>query len=113
MSKILFKPLILVLLVSLFIPFAINAEVEIENPIIYDTTAKLIGALVSFLMKIAIPIAVIMIVVAGFYFITATGDPEKIKTAKKIILWTLIGLIVILSAWGFIEVIETLFKEVK
>jgi len=25
----------------------------------------------------------------------------------------LIGLLVILSAWGFIEVIETLFKEAK
>jgi len=108
MSKILFKSLIIVL-VFLFIPFTINA-VEIENPITYESTPELIGALVNFLMMIAIPIATIMIVVAGFYFVTATGDPEKIQKAKRIVLWTLIGLLIILSAWGFIEVIETLFK---
>jgi len=112
MSKIFSKPLIFVLLVFLFIPFAINA-VDIINPITYNTTAELIGALVGFLMKIAIPIAVMMIVVAGFYFITAAGEPEKINTAKKIVLWTLIGLGIVLLARGFTEVIEMLFKEVK
>jgi len=49
-----------------------------------------------------------MIIVAGFYFITATGDPAKIDTAKKIILWTLIGLLVVISAKGLIA----LFKEI-
>ena len=109
MSKILSKSLILILLVSLFIPFAVDA-VTLRNPIKAKSFTELLNAIVSFLMMIAIPLASIMIVVAGFYFVTSVGEPEKIQTAKRIILWTLIGLIVILSAWGFIKVIENIFK---
>jgi len=48
-----------------------------------------------------------MIIVAGYYFVTAAGDPEKIQTAKRIILWTLIGLLVLFCATGLIELLKT------
>jgi len=50
----------------------------------------------------------IMILVAGFFFITAQGEPEKILKAKKIVLWSLIGLLVITSAKG----LTALFAEI-
>lgn len=110
MSKILSKSLILILLISLFIPFVVGAVVEIVNPITYESTAELIGALVNFLIKLAIPIATIMIVVAGIYFVISRGDPEKIILAKKMLFWTIVGLVIILFSWGLIEIIEDIFK---
>jgi hypothetical protein len=49
--------------------------------------------------------------VAGFYFITAAGDPKHITTAKQIILYTLIGLGIILSAEAIVEFLEKMFGK--
>ena len=104
------KSLVLLFLISIFIPLTVSAAVEIKNPLEHKTFELLLKAIVNFLIKLAIAIVPIMIVIAGYYFVTAGGEPEKIATAKKIILYTLIGLLIVLSAWGLIEVIENIFK---
>lgn len=43
-------------------------------------------------------ITVIMIVYAGYLFVRSSGDPNKVSTAKNIILYAVIGLIVIMAA---------------
>lgn len=43
-------------------------------------------------------VGVIMIMVAGFVFITAGGDSGKITTAKQTITYTVVGLVVIFLA---------------
>ena len=40
-------------------------------------------------------IAVIMIIFAGFTYVTSSGDDSKVKSAKNIILYAVVGLIVI------------------
>jgi hypothetical protein len=42
--------------------------------------------------------AVIMIVISGFFFITANGDSGKISSAKKTLTYAVIGLVVIALA---------------
>ena len=48
---------------------------------------------------IAFPIAVIFILWSGFLFVSAGGNPEKIKTARTTLLWAIIGLVVVTGAW--------------
>jgi hypothetical protein len=43
-------------------------------------------------------IAVIMVIIAGFYLIFSMGEDDKKDKAKKIIFYTLIGLVVLLFA---------------
>lgn len=50
-------------------------------------------------------IAVIVIVVAGFMYVTSGGDPAKVVRAKNAILYAVIGLVVIILAFiitGFV-----------
>ncbi|MGB2762555.1 MAG: pilin [Minisyncoccales bacterium] len=82
----------------------------IENPLCAETFEQLINAIVNFIFYIALAIAPIMFIIAGLAFITAAGDPAKIKTAKDIALWTAIGLIVVLLATGIIKVIQEIFS---
>ena len=108
MKSYLSKLLIFLVLISFCLPLTVEG-IRIENPLEYESFEELVDAIITFLaFRLGPPIAVIMILVAGFYFITAAGDPEKVNTAKRIILWTLIGLLVIFCAKGLI----TLFKEV-
>ena len=44
-------------------------------------------------------IAVIALIIAGFLYVTSTGDPAKAKIAKNAILYSVIGLITVLLAF--------------
>ena len=83
-----------------------GAAISFINPIRFKTFGELIGAIINFIFNIALVIAPIMFIISGFYFITAAGDPAKIKTAKDIIWYAVIGLVVVLLAKGLIQVLE-------
>lgn len=52
-------------------------------------------------------IAVVMIVYAGVLLVTAQGQEEQINKGKKIILWAAIGILVIMLAYAFVQVIAS------
>jgi len=103
------KLLILSLLACFLIPLSTQAWI-MKNPFAFKTFTELSYAIIDFLFYLALAIAPIMIIIAGFYFITAMGDPAKILIAKKIILWTLIGLLVIMASKGLIALVQVIFK---
>lgn len=47
-------------------------------------------------------VAVIMILIGGFRWMTAGGNEEKVETAKKILTAAIIGLIIVLLAWAIV-----------
>ncbi|HEY5806228.1 MAG TPA: hypothetical protein VIS56_02465 [Candidatus Saccharimonadales bacterium] len=51
--------------------------------------------------------AVFMIIIAGFMFITAAGDSSKVTTARNTIIYTVVGLIVIVLARAIIGFVVT------
>ena len=52
-------------------------------------------------------IAVIMMIYAGFLFVTSAGDANKIATAKKAVLYAVIGVAIIAIAQIFSQFIAT------
>ncbi|MEK7503467.1 MAG: pilin [Patescibacteria group bacterium] len=81
---------------------------QICNPLRYGNLEGLIDAIISFLITVGIPIATIMFVIAGIVFVTSAGDPRKAKTAKDIMIYTSVGLAVILLASGLSKVLQSL-----
>lgn len=63
-----------------------------------STVVKIIQWVLGFLGLIA----VIMILIGGFQWMTAGGNEEKVGSAKKIISAAVIGLIVVLLAWAIV-----------
>lgn len=78
----------------------------IENPLEAESIEELIEAIINFIFWVAVAIAPLMIIIAGFYFVASAGDPGKIRTARDIILYTFIGLLIIFLAKGVIGVIR-------
>jgi len=99
------KILLISLLLSL--PIVVSA-VEFQNPLEYETFGELIDAIIKFIFYIAVVIAPLMAIIGAFYILTAGGDPKKIGTGKNIIIYTLIGLAIIMLARGLIAMIESL-----
>ena len=102
------KTLSILILLSLILPIRVLAvePIVIENPLESESFEELLNTIVTFISWIAIAIAPIMIMIAAFYLLTAGGDPKRIDTARRIILWTVIGLAIILFAKGLISVLK-------
>ncbi len=88
-----------------------SQEGALQNPLGYDTFEDLVNAIIGFLIKIGIPLATIMFVIAGVLFVTSAGDPNRVSTAKKFMLYTAIGLAVILVSSGLIKVLQSLLQS--
>lgn len=81
---------------------------DVDEDSIVIALAKIINILLGFLAVIF----VILIVYAGFLWMTAGGKEEQVGTAKKILIRSLIGVIIILgsyiAAWFVMSKLSTL-----
>ena len=62
----------------------------------WSTAENIIDYLMGFLGLIA----VVIVLVGGFQWMTAAGNEDKVKTAKKTLSAGIIGLVIVLAAWG-------------
>ncbi len=94
-----------------FVNQIIADSIEIEPPLEHKTIPKLIKAIVAFLRNFALALAPVIIVLAGYFFVTSGGDPAKIVQAKKMVIYALVGLAIILTAEGIVALIEEVIKK--
>lgn len=72
--------------------------------------AKIINVLIGFLGAIAI----IIVILGGFKWMTSGGNEDKVAEAKRLMANGLIGLIIILSSWGITKfVLENLINATQ
>src|SRR3989344_4475454 len=91
---------------------AVAASLEDSDPgvptVISDTTSvwSIISAIMNFLWPVFIGFAVIMLIVAGFLFLAANGDPTKIGVARMAILWCVVGVVAGIIAFSLPFIIQ-------
>lgn len=71
-------------------------EIPIPDPVERIDPEAFWNRFIGFVQKIAFPILGLMIGIAGLLFIISSGDPNKIRIAWKIIIFSFIGLLIIL-----------------
>jgi hypothetical protein len=101
--------ILITLTFSFTAPVFIKAQV-ITNPLEADTIEELIEDIIDLLFYIGLAITPIMIVIAAYYFLTSAGDPSKVQIAKRIIFWTVVGMLIILLAKGVISVVRQILS---
>lgn len=79
----------------------------IQNPLKANDFKELVDYLIKFAFYVALAAAPLMVIIAGFFWITAAGDTKRLQTAQNIILYTSIGLAVILLARGLVAIIKS------
>ena len=92
--------------------FATEGTIKLINPLGTDSTiGDVIKNVLGGLQLIAIPIVAVMILVGGFQIMFAGGDPEKFKTGKKTILYTVVGYAISLVAGGITSIIVEILSS--
>jgi hypothetical protein len=62
------------------------------------TISQIVTNALNFLLSIFGILAVIMLVVGGLTYLSSAGDEDRIDTAKKMIKWAIVGIVVAFSA---------------
>ncbi len=61
--------------------------------------------IVDWLFAILMIVAALWLIIAGYYFVTASGDPERTKKARDFVLYALVGVLVGFMAKGLVMLI--------
>jgi hypothetical protein len=107
------KKKILFLFVFIFLSFVVfqyvngQGPVTIPNPL--GTTNTFKDLLINIANGVGVLIAslgVIMIIFSAILYLTSAGNPEKIQTAKKALIYAIAGIVIGISATAIVEIIE-------
>ncbi len=95
------KYIFVILLAVLVLPVLVSAQVTITG---------LVDGAVNVSLYIASGVVVILWVVTGILFLTAQGDPGKVKTARTALLTAVAGTVIVLIAGGALNFVKNAFK---
>jgi len=70
-----------------------------------------INGLTNWFFAIFLIVAVWFLILAGFNFVTANGDSEKIKTARNNLMWAAVGILIAVLAKGIVSLAFGLARQ--
>ena len=76
---------------------------NLTNPLPQTPTGGKLQVILNTVLAIMGAAAVLIIVLAGFRYIASQGSPDQVSTAKNAIIYSLIGLIVIMFAFAIVN----------
>lgn len=74
-------------------------------------TENFIKNIVKFLVGIAGAVAVVFMVIGGFHYITSSGHPEKLDKAKRTLLYSGVGLVIVLAAYTIVDFVAGIARS--
>lgn len=84
-----------------------SAAITITNPLTgVNNFCQLLTKIATGVGTLVASLGVVMIIVAGILFLTSAGSPEKIGTAKKALMYAIIGIAIGIAATAIVEVVK-------
>ncbi|MBI4097875.1 MAG: hypothetical protein HY426_02440 [Candidatus Levybacteria bacterium] len=66
----------------------------------------IVGNVIFWLLLLAGIVALVLIIISGFKFVTSGGDPKQAEGARRTLTYAIIGLVVVLLSFAVISFIE-------
>ncbi len=85
--------------------------IKVTNPISTSDFNKLVGNTLAWVLSVAGSVALVMLIIGGIMYITASGDEQRINTAKKIVTWTILGLALVLVSYSIMVVVNQILTQ--
>ena len=80
--------------------------VNVTNPIKTSDFSELVENFLLWILSVGGALALFMLVAGGVFYVTSSGNEQKIETARKMITWTILGLMLILASFSIIVVLD-------
>lgn len=85
----------------------VTTAVAITSPIQAKTFQDIVNGIVNFANSLLAPLSTLMVLIAGFLYMTGGNNPEKIKTAHRVLIWALVGIGVVLISNGITLIVKS------
>lgn len=79
--------------------------VQLKNPLKETSLIGFFNTILDVLLVFAVPIIVFFIIYAGFQYVMAQGNSEKVTNANRALLYAVVGGVIILGAKVLLSVI--------
>jgi hypothetical protein len=89
----------LFLLALALVPGAASAQVNLTNPLGETDVRIIIARLINGFLGISGSIALVMFIFGGIQWMTAAGKEDRVKNGKNTLIWAILGILVIASAY--------------
>lgn len=76
----------------------------------YSDVGGLVSRIVNFVLGFVGLIAFIMVILGGFWFLTAAGNDEQAAKGRKTVIYSIIGIIVILLSYAIVATFTSEFQ---
>ncbi len=103
--KLLTKNKVALLSLSLLMVPAISFAKALINPLGTTNINSVIGTVIKAILGISGSAALLMFVWGGFLWLTSAGNTDRIKKGKDTLVWAVIGLAVIFSAYTLVNAV--------
>lgn len=94
-------------------PLAVFAQGPTITPVpgggVLGILNNLKNVVLGILWMIAVTFTIFMFVQAGFHYMTAKGDPTKIREGHHSVVWASLGAAIIVLAWSIINIVKLQF----
>jgi type IV secretory pathway VirB2 component (pilin) len=103
-----------ILAVALLVAFLVPTVLVFGNPVPGGLQGEppnvpldsALTKITNFVFSVLMIVAVLFIIIAGFMFITASGNDDQVKKARSMLLYAVVGVIVALLAKGIVEFLQ-------
>jgi len=86
-------------------PDGVNTQSNIICKINAENPGGVIGAIISFVLFLAVFIAFVFLVIGGLKWITSGGDKSAVESARNTIIAAIIGLVIAFLAYLIINIV--------
>lgn len=92
-----------------------DSIITLANPLGHkiNDLPSFVYTVLGIVFDIGAVLSVLAIIYVGFMFVSARGDPEKLTTARRALLYTIIGIAVLLGATLIASVIKNTITDVS
>lgn len=85
--------------------------ISIKNPIGTNDFTTLVQNVLKWVLSVVGGVALLMLIYGGMLYISSAGDQKQAEQGKKVVTWTILGLVVILLSYSIMRVVNEIFTK--
>ncbi len=85
--------------------------VSLQNPITATSPVQIISSVIKALLGILGSVSLLMVVLGASKWLWSGGNPEKVESGTKTIIWAVLGVILTLTSYIILSVIIQYFQS--
>lgn len=91
---------------------SVTSGLGLDNPTNITSIEDFVAKALNIVVDIGTPLVAFFLILSGFMFVAARGNEEKLATAKRSLVYTLIGAALVLGCWGIAQAVKGTIEDV-